>query len=286
MAHAPLGRDRIHLLDHRLDLAQRDQSVLAGDLGRDHARREEHAGARAAEGLDHRAVVELPHHARMHVAALEPAQQALVDREILARQQQRRIVQAGRERLVEAGRQGFGAEGRHRALAQQVVVGAHAEVARDRAVGDDQVEPMHRQVGDQAVEAPFAADQLDGFFELERRLHQVEGDQLGDRVGAADAVGGGGEGVVAHQLEQLVARIEDLFGIAHDAAPGVGQFELAPDPAKQLDAQAVGEFGQLARDRVRGQVQLLGRLRDAAGLGHHPKVAQVLVVECRHGPLA
>jgi hypothetical protein len=176
-----------------------------------------------------------------------------------------------------------GAEHGQAALAQQVAVAAHVEVGRHRPVGDDQVQPVDSQVGQQRRQAPLAADQPHRLVEPERRIHQPVGHRLRHRIGDADPERQRFPGLLAAQdLLQLVGDGEDFLRVADDAASGIRGFEVAADAAEQFHAQARLEFAQLAADRMRRQVQLLRRARDAAGLGHHPEVPQMLEVECRH----
>ena len=87
---------------------------------------------------------------------------------------------------------------------------------------------------------------------------------------------------VYKRQEQFIAEREDLLGVTEDAAAGVGEFQAAADAAKKLDAERFFEFAQLAADRLRGQVQLLAGASNGTGLGDHPEVAQMLVVERGH----
>ncbi|MNT21509.1 hypothetical protein D3C72_1568510 [compost metagenome] len=66
-------------------------------------------------------------------------------------------------------------------------------------------------------------------------------------------------------------------------AADVGQFEPAAHAPEELGAQRGFKFLQLAADGLRRALQLLCRAGDAAGLGDHPEIAQMLVVESDHG---
>ena len=82
--------------------------------------------------------------------------------------------------------------------------------------------------------------------------------------------------------QQVVADGEDLFGVGEDAPPRIGELQIAPGAAEEFHPKRRVEFAQLGTDGVRGEVQLLGGARDAAGLGNHPEISQMLEVECGH----
>ncbi|OAJ45531.1 hypothetical protein AO064_29305 [Pseudomonas marginalis] len=83
----------------------------------------------------------------------------------------------------------------------------------------------------------------------------------------------------AQQGLQFVAGLEHLLGIGQGPAPGFGQFKLAPDTLKQRDTKGLLEQADLPADRLGREVELLTGAHDAAGLGHHPKVVQLSVIE-------
>ncbi len=165
-----------------------------------------------------------------------------------------------------------------------MVVAAYIEVVGHRAVGDHHVEAVHRQVGQQGRQPSFATDQADRLGEAEGWLDQPVGHHLRHRVGDADAKRHALRCcIVTNGVEQFVAQRENLFGVAEQALAGFRELQPAPDAAEQFDAEHRLEFAQLAADRLRRQVQLLAGAGDAAGLGDHPEVAQVFVVEIGHG---
>jgi hypothetical protein len=59
--------------------------------------------------------------------------------------------------------------------------------------------------------------------------------------------------LVFDDFQQSIAGIEDILGVAQHAVAGLGQFQPPPDPPEQVDAQRIGEFGQLAGNRLRRQ---------------------------------
>ena len=161
-----------------------------------------------------------------------------------------------------------------------MVVAAHIAVGRHRAVGDYQVQALDRQPGQQVRELSFAADNAQGFRELERRFQQHVGDRLLHRIGHAD-----GElqrplsRPVAQRLFQFFAEREDFIRIAEHHAPRVVKFEPSADAVEEPVAERLFEQRKLAAHGLRSQMQLFAGAADAAAFGHHPEVMQVLVVE-------
>jgi hypothetical protein len=83
-------------------------------------------------------------------------------------------------------------------------------------------------------------------------------------------------------FQQFVTEGKYFLGVTEDAPPGVGQFQIASDAEKKFDAQNLVKLAQLTADRLRRQVQLLGRARNAARFGNHPEVPQMLEIERSH----
>ena len=78
---------------------------------------------------------------------------------------------------------------------------------------------------------------------------------------------------------ELVPQRKDLLGIAQRHAALAGQLQAAPPLAEQVVAQPFFQLLDLARQRLRGGVQLLTRPHHAACLGHRPEVIQMVKVE-------
>jgi hypothetical protein len=161
-----------------------------------------------------------------------------------------------------------------------VLVAAHADLGRDRAVGDHQVEAVHRELGEQLGQRRLAAHQPARALQAQRRLDQAMHHRLGHRVRDADAEGqAAAQAVVAQRLHDLVAEREDLLGLAQDAFTRFGQRQAAAAAAEQGDAERALEGGELGADRVRRQPEHPPGLGDRAHARHRPEIAQVLVVE-------
>ena len=71
-------------------------------------------------------------------------------------------------------------------MPEQVAEGLDPEVRGQRRVGQHQVQRVHGELGDEALEAPFAADDLDAVGRAQGRLEQVVNDEFGQRIGDAD----------------------------------------------------------------------------------------------------
>ena len=128
-----------------------------------------------------------------------------------------------------------------------------------------------------------AADDLDRLAEPERRLqeppHQRRGQDVRDaddqpqRLAARPSL---------ERVDELAPEREDLVGVAERDPAGLGEHEVAPPAGEQLLAQDLFEPVDLAADRRMRQAQLLARPDDAALLGDHPEVEEVVVVEPLH----
>ncbi len=283
VGQSSLGGDRIQLFRDGIDATDDLDSILIADVVGDCRRRDEEPGSGLSERLEQRAVVELANDARMQPLPFEPLFKARADGDILAGHQERGAVEQRRESAVESLDQGRCRENRQAALAEQVAVAAYIEIGGHRPVGDDHVQTVDGQLGEQRGQAAFATDQPHRFRQVQRRFDQPIGDRFRHRVGDADGEWQAlARALVACRIEQFVSEREDLLGVAENAPAGVGQFEAASDPAEQRDAETVLEFAQLAADRLRRQVQLLAGAGDRARFGDGPEVTQMLVVERSH----
>jgi hypothetical protein len=73
---------------------------------------------------------------------------------------------------------------------------------------------------------------------------------------------------------QLVCRVEHAGSALQQEAPGVGQRDLVRRAPQQLDAELAFEQAHLPAEGRLGDVQALGRAREAALGGHGDEVAQ------------
>jgi hypothetical protein len=137
---------------------------MAGDRGW----RGEGARAALAEGLHQCAVVEFGDDRGLHASGLEPLQQCATVGDVLAGEQEGGAVERGWKARLQSHGQCGRREHRQRALAEQRAVAAHADISRERAVGDHQVETVHSEFGEQLGERRLAAHQAAGALDVER----------------------------------------------------------------------------------------------------------------------
>jgi hypothetical protein len=282
MLEPALDGDRVEALHHPRDLADDLHPVLPADLVLHHAGRREHPHPRLPEGLQQAAVRDLRHHPRPDALRLQPLVQRAAERGVPGGEQERRGLQrAGEAAPIPRGERRRG-EDRDAALAQQVVVGADAHGGRQRRVGENQVEAVHGELGEQAVGAVVLEDQADRLVQPQGGLQQPVGHQLGKGVHDADrqaqglAGGAGLEGV-----GELAAQREDLVGVFVRELARPGGHQGAAALLQELLAQGVLQLLELrAYGRLR-HVQPLAGAGDAALSHHGVEVQQVPVVE--HG---
>ena len=283
MQQSALGGDGVELLGYRFDAPDRLDRVLLTHVVGNRGRGDEQTGAGLTESLEQGAVFKFSDDTRVQALGFKPADEVGPQRDVFSRQQKRRPVQqrgkGSRQRLRQFRR------GEHRqiALAEKVAVAPDVEVGRHGPVGDHQIEMVDRQFRQQRLQPVLAADEPHRFGEMQRRLDHAIGDRFRHRASDTDPKRLAFPRRLIHgDLQQFVAEREDFIGITEDAAPHVGQFQTAPDPAKQFHAETGFQFAQLAADGLWGQVQALAGAGDAAGLGDHPEIAQVLEVEAGH----
>ena len=84
---------------------------------------------------------------------------------------------------------------------------------------------------------------------------------------------------MTHRIFQLRAQGDDLVGVTERQFSFFGENQTAPTLLKELVAQAFLQQLDLAGQGLRRGVQLLGCAHHAAGLGHHPEIAQVLEIQ-------
>ncbi len=280
MGDAPLHRDHVELLDQVRGLAQQLRTVLVTHLFVQHHGRQEDAVAVLAQLLGQRAVVDLADHARAQLLAPQPLRQAHAQGRVAAGHQHGRVVQALREGRLDALGQLMRGVKTHGRATQAVVVGVHAERRRQGCVRQDQVQPVHRQLGQQAVELALATDDLEGLLALQGGLQQVAGHHLGNGVGDAHAQLERARRALglAHHLVQLGPQVEDVLRVAEGQLTRVGERQLAAFLLEQGAAEVVFQQLDLAADGLRRDVQVLAGLDHATQAGDGPEVQQVLVV--------
>ena len=283
MRDAALSGDGVNLLDHHVDAADFHHLILVTNPCGNGTGRNKQPGTRLTKGFHQSAVVKLAHNMRAQSIGIQPVDQLGAYRGVFAGQQKWLLVEHGRKVSLEFFRQCPRGKDRLSALSQQMTVTPHIEIGRHRPVGNNHIEAMHRQLGQQRGQAAFTADQPYWFFKLQRWLHQLVGHPFRHRIGNADPkrhrLDGG---LIAQDVEQLIADTENFFGITDNASSGIGQFHIAADAAEQIDTQHMLKFTQLAADRLRCQMQLRCCPGDTAGLGDHPEISQMFKIQAGH----
>lgn len=255
---------------------------LAGDLVLDDGGDGEDAVAALAEGLEQGAVVEVADDEGVDALGVEPELERAADGGGVRGQEHGGGVEGAGKALGEVGEFGSGEEG-DAAFAEQVVEGADADGLGGGGVGDDGVELVEGEGGEELGEGAFAAGDVDVGGDVEGGLEEALGDELGDDIGDADGeaeVLAGGEAV--DDVLELVAEAEDVIGVAQDGAADVGEDEAAALPLEELVAERLLEEFELGADGGLGEAEFLAGLGDGAGAGDGPEVEEVVVVEPAH----
>ncbi|MNE35092.1 hypothetical protein D3C80_1288360 [compost metagenome] len=123
------------------------------------------------------------------------------------------------------------------AFTELLAVALDVQVTGHGAVGNHQVQALDRQVRQQPFEFVFAAAQAQGVFHVHGRCQQAIDDGFGHHIRHPDPkqdlllIRPGPQ----HGFE-LAANLEHLFGVGQGLPAALGQLQLPPDPAEQLDA--------------------------------------------------
>jgi hypothetical protein len=180
------------------------------------------------------------------------------------------------------GGQSLGPEDGHAALPEEVAIGAHLHRRRRRRVGEDQVQGVDRQLGDQAVRPLLHAVELDRLGKLQGRLEYLVGHQLRHDHGHSHRQTRRVGDPPLHRLLQLTTEGEDLVRVAVDGMAHVGENDGPPGANEQLLPECLLQLPELAADRGLRDVELLAGPRHAAFADHGPEVEEVVMVERAH----
>ena len=158
--------------------------------------------------------------------------------------------------------------------------GIHAQARWQGRVRQDQVQPVHSQLGQQAVELPFLADHLEGLIPLQGGLQQMAGHHLGHGIRNADPQlqRPARTARLPHDLIQLRPQVEDVLGITEGQLPGIGQLQAASTFVEQLTTKVILQQLNLTADGLGRDMQKLSGLDHATVLGDGPEIEQVLVI--------
>ena len=199
-----------------------------------------------------------------------------------ARQQEGRPVERAREAPAVGRRHALGPEDRHAALAEEVAVGPNLDGRRGRGVGEDEVERVRRQLGDETLRPLVHAVELDRLGKVKGRLEHLVGDQLGHDHGHPHRQACRSRDLALHGLLQLAAEREDLVRVAIDGAADVGEHHGASGANEQLLPESLLQLPELAADRGLRDVEDLARARHPAFADHRPEVVEVVMVDEVH----
>jgi hypothetical protein len=234
------------------------------------------------EGLQEGAVVEVADDDGVDALGFEPLIERAADGGGIGGEEDGGAIEGAGEAASQVGELGSGEEG-DAALAEGVVEGADADGLGGGGVGEDDIELVEGEGGEELGEGAFAAGDADIGGDVEGGLEEALGDELGDNVGDADGEAElltGGDAV--DDVLELVAEAEDVIGVAQDGAADVGEDEAAALSLEELVAERLLEELELGADGGLGEVELLAGLGDGAGAGDGPEVEEVVVVEPAH----
>lgn len=250
---------------------------LCADLGFDECDGGEGGEAASAECLEEFAVFELGEHERGDLVGVEPAVETLAEGRAPHGQEEGRLVEGSREAAAElAGERGSG-EDRHGRLDERLAHGADVGVVGVWAVGDDHVELVEREFGEEFVDAPLAADEAKGGVLAEEGFEDRADHGLGDEVGRADvkgACGGAAEGV-----GDLGGDAEHLVGVPQDDHSRFGEVDRAAATDEEFGLERSFECANLGADGGLREAEFLRGGGEAAVLGGEPEVEKMVVVD-------
>ena len=207
------------------------RTELHGDLLAQFRRCRKQAVTAATEGLEQGAVGKLADDFRTQLMLLQPGIDVGAQRMAARRQQQRRAVEAlrevGRMALVQLGV----AVQIDPGLANQVRLQLEVGIGRRRPVGQHHVEAVHRQLGEQMLEAALGAFEAIRQGCVQRGMQQAEGHQLGQGIAQSHrkALPGAaiGHGVAQALAEEVSLRLPAGRDLPILAATALSEAESA-----------------------------------------------------------
>ena len=146
MGEAALHRNGIELVCHRFSVPDGYHAILLAYQIGDGGGRGEDADTHLAERLHQGAVIEVADDSRTNRKLFEPLQQAWPQCGILARQEQRRAVQAIREWVFVFSRQFWRGKKRETTFPEQVTESLDADSGGYGTVGNHDIQPLDRQL--------------------------------------------------------------------------------------------------------------------------------------------
>lgn len=225
-------------------------------------------------------VLEFGGDAGLEVAVAQPGFGGAAEGGVFGGEEGGGAVEGLRKIDLEFGGEGFGGAEQAAGFAEAVVKDADVDRAGGGLVGEDDVEAVSGELGDEVLGFALAADELEGAAEGEDGPENFVADEFGEGVGEADAQAEGGlEGAVVEGVHHFAAEGEDFFGVALGHEAGFGEDVFAAFALEEALAEGGFEFADLAGDGGLGDAEVGGGAGEAALLGDDPEVAQVVVIQ-------
>lgn len=181
-----------------------------------------------------------------------------------------------------AGERGGGAEG-GAAFAEGMGEDFEVGAAGGGFVGQDKVEAMGGELGEEVFELAFAADHANGLGRGKSRGENVVGNVLGEGIDDADVEAeAAGAGALFDGAEHFLAEGEDFLGVAEDDLAGFGEAIFAAFLAEEPFAEGRFEFADLLGDGGLGDAEAGGGGGEAPFAGSGPEIAKMVVIDPIH----
>jgi hypothetical protein len=157
-----------------------------------------------------------------------------------------------------------------------VAVPPDRQSRRHPPVGNQHIEPVQGQFGQQHVDMPLPTNQAYGIVEAGHRRERAAGDRFRHHIGDADPQHGQRLALARRQCRpHLVVELEDLVRIRRRHAPVLGQLGPTPGGPERRHTKALFELAHLTAGGLRGQVEPFGGLGDTAHAAHGREIAKM-----------
>ncbi len=193
------------------------------------------------------------------------------------------VVEVPGEATLEGFRERGGGEEGDIGLAEEMVEGLDTGCSADRGIGQDEVQLLDGQVGEESFGRVLVADQVDVLLGGEDRGENTVHDELGQQVGRSDAEAAGfGAADALEVFEELLSEGEDFLGIVEGELSAFRELEAAGVAFEEGFAELFFQELELFGDGGLGEVEGAAGAVDAAFLDDRPEVAEVVVIEPVH----
>ena len=260
------------------------QVVETEEVGFDKGGDGEDSGAHASEDLEESIVVELTTDGGAEFLGSEKLIEGFAVAGVFHGQEHGGCVEGAGEVSPILSCEVRGGEKGGSALPEEMVVSADLDGGGDGGVGEDHVDLVDGEVGEEVVHVVFAADDLDGFGEGEDGREEPADDEFGEDVVDSDGelpwpLGGSG----VDEVDEFLAEGEDFIGVLVDGASHFGEVEVSSAAFEEFVSDGPFESSDLGGDGRLGEEEFFGRPDDGAFACDGPEVQQVVVVEPFHG---